>query len=55
MLFGFGMIGMPVESAFSLSVSFGLVLIVTGLPGGIVWWFMHFEFPKNKEEQQVMK
>jgi uncharacterized protein (TIRG00374 family) len=41
----FGMVGMPAESAISLSLSFGLVMLVTGLPGGVVWWFMHHEIP----------
>jgi uncharacterized membrane protein YbhN (UPF0104 family) len=50
MVFVFGMVGMPAESAFSLSVSFGLVMIVTGLPGGVVWWFLHHEYPRDKEE-----
>ncbi len=55
MVFVFGMIGMPAESAFSLSVSFGLVMMVTGLPGGIVWWFMHHKFPHNEEKYQSLK
>ena len=47
MVFVFGMIGMPTESAFSPSVNLGLAMMVTGLPGVVVWWFMHHELPQN--------
>lgn len=46
----FGMVGMPSEQAISLSLSFGLIMLVTGLPGGIVWWFMHHEVPNDAQK-----
>jgi uncharacterized membrane protein YbhN (UPF0104 family) len=38
MVVGFGMIGMPAADALALSVAFGAINILSGLPGGI-WWF----------------
>lgn len=55
MVFVFGMIGMPAESAFALSVSFGLAMMVTGLPGGVVWWFMHHELPQKDARHPALK
>lgn len=33
----FGAIGMPAESAFGISVTFGALLLVAGLPGLVLW------------------
>ena len=41
-----GMVGVPAESAISLSLSFGLAMLFASLPGGIVWWLMHHEVPQ---------
>lgn len=43
----FGMVGMPTESAISLSLGFGLVVLLAGLPGGVAWWLMHHEVPQT--------
>ena len=48
MVIVFGMVGMPTESAISLSLSFGLIMLVASLPGGVVWWFMHHEVPQAR-------
>jgi uncharacterized protein (TIRG00374 family) len=48
MVIVFGMVGVPDESAISLSLSFGLVMLVASLPGGVVWWFMHHEVPQTE-------
>jgi uncharacterized protein (TIRG00374 family) len=44
----FGMVGMPTESAISLSLSFGLVMLLASLPGGVAWWLMHHEVPQTE-------
>ena len=47
----FGMVGVPTESAISLSLSFGLAMLVASLPGGFVWWLMHHEVPQTELPQ----
>lgn len=37
MVAALGFVGIPPESALALSVMFGLVAIVTSLPGGLIW------------------
>ncbi len=37
MVTAFGLIGIPGEGAFALSIMFGLLGLIVGLPGGIVW------------------
>ena len=37
MVVGFGLVGVPAADALALSVTFGLVNAVTGLPGGLLW------------------
>ncbi|MBT6276007.1 MAG: flippase-like domain-containing protein [Chromatiales bacterium] len=37
MVAAFGLIGMSQETAFALSVLFGLSVILAGLPGGVIW------------------
>lgn len=49
----FGMVGMPAESALAVSVGFGLMMLVSSLPGGIVWWFMHHQLPDKTLVSQV--
>ena len=39
MLTAFGLIGLGYDEAFALSVLFGLVIMATGVPGGILWLF----------------
>lgn len=55
MVFVFGMVGMSADSAFSLSVAFGLTMMITGLPGGLVWWLMHHELPQERDKQQPLE
>jgi uncharacterized membrane protein YbhN (UPF0104 family) len=43
----FGMVGVPTEAAMSISLSFGLAMLVASIPGGIVWWLMHHEVPET--------
>ncbi len=37
MITAFGFVGVPEHSSLALSILFGLVVIVTGLPGGLIW------------------
>ncbi|MBF0373739.1 MAG: flippase-like domain-containing protein [Alphaproteobacteria bacterium] len=37
MVAAFGFVGVPAASALALSILYGLVVIVTGLPGGVIW------------------
>ena len=37
MVFAFGLIGVPENSAFALSFLFGLLVVVVSIPGGVIW------------------
>ena len=37
-IFFFGLVGMPSEIALSMSLIFHLIIVLTSLPGGILWW-----------------
>ena len=37
MVAAFALVSVPGEGALALSIMFGLLGLVTGLPGGIVW------------------
>ncbi|HZP85912.1 MAG TPA: lysylphosphatidylglycerol synthase domain-containing protein, partial [Burkholderiales bacterium] len=37
MVVALGLIGVPAAAAFSLSVLYGLVIMATGIPGGVLW------------------
>lgn len=37
MVTAFGFVGVPEHSSLALSILFGLVVVVTGLPGGAIW------------------
>ena len=37
-VFFFGLIGMPNEVALSMSLIFHLIVVLTSLPGGVMWW-----------------
>jgi len=37
MIFSLGLVGVPSFEAASLSILFGLVVLVSGLPGGLIW------------------
>ncbi len=37
-VFFFGLVGMPGEVALSMSLLFHLIVVMTSLPGGILWW-----------------
>lgn len=37
-VFFFGLIGVPSEIALSMSLMFHLLIVLTSLPGGVLWW-----------------
>ncbi len=37
-VFFFGLIGVPSELALSMSLIFHLIVVLTSLPGGVLWW-----------------
>lgn len=37
-VFFFGLVGMSSEAALSMSLLFHLIVVVTSLPGGLLWW-----------------
>ena len=37
-IFFFGLVGVPSESAFAMSVLFHMIIVLTSLPGGALWW-----------------
>jgi uncharacterized membrane protein YbhN (UPF0104 family) len=37
MVTAFGFVGVPEHSSLALSILFGVVVVVTGLPGGLIW------------------
>jgi len=37
-IFFFGLVGVPNESAFVLSLIFHAIVVLTSLPGGVLWW-----------------
>jgi len=37
-VFFFGLVGMPEEVALSMSLIFHLIVVLTSLPGGVLWW-----------------
>lgn len=37
-VFFFGLAGVPSEAAFALSLLFRAIVILTSLPGGVLWW-----------------
>jgi hypothetical protein len=40
MVVALGLIGVPAVQAFSLSVLYGLVVMASGIPGGLMWLLM---------------
>lgn len=37
-IFFFGLVGVPSEAAFALSLIFHAIVVLTSLPGGVLWW-----------------
>jgi uncharacterized membrane protein YbhN (UPF0104 family) len=49
MVVGFGLVGVPAADALALSVAFGLVNAITGLPGGLLWLIGERRLPRAIE------
>lgn len=37
-VFFFGLVGVPAEAAFAMSLIFHVVVVLTSVPGGVLWW-----------------
>ncbi len=46
----FAFVQVPGSAAFAMSVLFGLALIVTSLPGAVIWWLGGYTLKKAAEE-----
>lgn len=51
----FGLIGVGPEDSMSISILFGVALLVTGIPGGILWFLKMHRLGLNASEQQSGK
>lgn len=49
----FGLIGVSPEDAMSVSVLFGVALLITGIPGGILWFLKMHRIGLDAREQQA--
>ena len=54
MVTAFAFIGIGYDEAFALSVLFGLVIMVTGVPGGILWLFYGSKRAEDKAGAESM-
>lgn len=54
MLTAFSFVGVGSDEAFALSVLFGLVIMVTGIPGGIIWLLSGSKRDEDKAGAQTM-
>ncbi|MCI0477717.1 MAG: flippase-like domain-containing protein, partial [Anaerolineales bacterium] len=52
-VFFFGLVGVPSESAFALSLIFHAVVVLTSLPGGILWWRNRTQIAPRAEETRL--
>lgn len=50
---GFGMIGVPAEGALVLSLLFGILALVSALPGGLLWVMHHDRMADVEKLQQT--
>ena len=55
MLTAFSFVGVGADEAFALSVLFGLVIMVTGIPGGILWLLSGSKREEDKAGVQVIE
>lgn len=54
MLTAFSFVGVGANAAFALSILFGLVIMVTGIPGGILWLMSGSKRAEDKAGVQAM-
>ena len=52
-VFFFGLVGMPGEIAISMSLIFHLIVVLTSLPGGLLWWHERSLAPPTETKNQV--
>jgi uncharacterized membrane protein YbhN (UPF0104 family) len=46
MVVGFGFVGVPANEAFTVSILVGLVIMVAGIPGGVIWLMTGHSFER---------
>ena len=46
-VFFFGLVGVPAEVALAMSLIFHIVVVLTSLPGGVLWWRERALAPEN--------
>jgi len=49
-VFFFGLVGMSNEAALSMSLIFHLIVVLTSLPGGVLWWRERTLAPQQDKE-----
>ncbi|MCI0476210.1 MAG: flippase-like domain-containing protein, partial [Anaerolineales bacterium] len=49
-VFFFGLVGMSNEVALSMSLIFHLIVVLTSLPGGVLWWRERALAPQQDKE-----
>jgi uncharacterized membrane protein YbhN (UPF0104 family) len=52
-IFFFGLVGVPQEQAFSMSLLFHLIIVATSLPGGLLWLRRRNLAPQATTEQRL--
>ncbi|HEX7592984.1 MAG TPA: lysylphosphatidylglycerol synthase transmembrane domain-containing protein [Anaerolineae bacterium] len=52
-VFFFGLIGVPGELALSMSLIFHLIVVLTSLPGGVLWWRERALAPPRPRAEQT--
>lgn len=52
-VFFFGLIGVPNEVALSMSLIFHLIIVLTSLPGGVLWWRERALAPASAPAAQI--
>ena len=53
MVVALGLIGVPAIAAFSLSVLYGLVVLASGIPGGVIWLMSRRPRPADAKTQAL--
>jgi hypothetical protein len=52
-VFFFGLVGMSNEAALSMSLIFHLIVILTSLPGGVLWWRERALAPAPQDKEPI--
>ncbi len=52
-VFFFGLVGVPSELALSMSLIFHLIIVLTSLPGGVLWWRERALAPPSAQPSEI--